>query len=148
MSPATIGFLLGFLLDPPVAVPQASVPSPPVAVAAEAVDYPLGPMAPPDVGAPGRPFKLVDLSYHVSDTDRTTQAFAARVKVRNRGYLGASFEGERREIELVPPAEKRAAATPADPVCPQAVLSGDEGNEEPSAPGISALDTLTGGGHE
>ena len=98
MSPATIGFLLGFLLDPPVAVPQASVPSPPVAVAAEAVDYPLGPMAPPDVGAPGRPFKLVDLSYHVSDTDRTTQAFAARVKVRNRGYLGASFEGERREI--------------------------------------------------
>ena len=100
MSPATIGFLLGFLLDPPVPVPQASVPPPPtpVAAATDVVDYPLGPMALPDLGAPGEPFKLVDLSYDVSDTDRTTHAFAARVKVRDRGYLGASFEGERREI--------------------------------------------------
>ena len=57
-------------------------------------------------------------------------------------------EGERREIELVPPAEKRAVATPADPVCPQAVLAGEEGNEEPPAPGVSALDSLTGGRHD
>jgi len=57
-------------------------------------------------------------------------------------------EGERREIELVPPAEKRAVATPADPVCPQAVLAGEEGNETPPAPGVSALDSLTGGRHD
>jgi transposase InsO family protein len=57
-------------------------------------------------------------------------------------------EGERREIELVPPPEKRAVATPTDPVCPQGVLAGGEGNEEPPAPGVSALDSLTGGRHD
>jgi hypothetical protein len=35
-----------------------------------------------------------------------------------------------------------------DPICPQGVLSGSDGNEEPSAPGTSVLDELTGGGHE
>ena len=96
MSPATVAFLMGFLFDlpSPVGVLQESVPP----AAADVVDYPLGPMAIPDLGAAGEPFKLVDLRYHVSDTDRTTHAFAARVKVRNRGYLGASFEGERRGI--------------------------------------------------
>jgi hypothetical protein len=52
----------------------------------------------PDFGAPGEPFKLIDLRYRVSDTDRTSQAFDARLKVRDLGYLGASFEGERREV--------------------------------------------------
>jgi transposase InsO family protein len=56
-------------------------------------------------------------------------------------------EGDRREIELVPPAEKRALA-PSEPVCPQAVLRGDEGNEQPPEPGVSAIDALIGGGHE
>jgi transposase InsO family protein len=56
-------------------------------------------------------------------------------------------EGERREIDLVPPAEKRIARDP-DPVCPQAAPAGDEGNEQPAAPGVSALDSLLGGRHE
>jgi hypothetical protein len=98
MSPATIGFVMWLLLDPPGPVSPASPLPPPTPPAADIVDYPLGPMAIPDLGAPGEPFKLVDLSYDVSDTDRTTQAFAARVKVRDWGYLGASFEGERRGI--------------------------------------------------
>jgi hypothetical protein len=98
MTPATIGLLMGFLLDPAVPVPQASGPPPSPPAATDVVDYPLGPMSIPDLGSPGEPFKLVDLRYHVSDTDRTTHAFAARVKAGNRGYLGASFEGERREI--------------------------------------------------
>jgi len=58
----------------------------------------------------------------------------------------ARQEGDRRGIEPVPPAEKRAAATLAVPVSPQAVLAGEEGNEAPPAPGVSALDSLTGGG--
>ncbi len=53
-------------------------------------------------------------------------------------------EGERREIELVPPPEKRVMEPP-DPVCPQGVILGEEGSEEPLSPGVSALDTLTGG---
>jgi len=58
-------------------------------------------------------------------------------------------EGERREIELVPPPEKQAAvAVPPEPVCPQGVPAGRDGNEEPAAPGVSALDILTGGAHE
>jgi transposase InsO family protein len=58
-------------------------------------------------------------------------------------------EGDRREIDLVPPPEKQAVSVAApDPICPQGVLSGSDGNEEPSAPGTSVLDELTGGGHE
>jgi hypothetical protein len=58
-------------------------------------------------------------------------------------------EGERREIELVPPAGKQASdAAPPEPLCPQGVPAGEEGNEEPLIPGVSALDSLTGGGHE
>jgi hypothetical protein len=55
-------------------------------------------------------------------------------------------EGERKEIELVAPPVDRPAVP--DPVCPQGVLPGEEGNEHPSAPGVSALDRLTGGNHE
>jgi hypothetical protein len=98
MSPAAFALLMDLLVRPT----QASGPAPaaplPAAPVEEGVEYPLGRMGVPDFGAPGEPFKLVDLHYDVSDTDRTTQAFAARVKVWNRGYLGASFEGERREI--------------------------------------------------
>jgi transposase InsO family protein len=58
-------------------------------------------------------------------------------------------EGERREIELVPPPEKQAAeSTPPEPICPQGLVAGRDGNEEPPAPGVSALDTLMGGAHE
>jgi hypothetical protein len=96
MSPAALGFLMGFLLDPPAPASPPSPPPPPAA--ADLVEYPLGPMSLPDLALPGEPFKLVDLRYDVSDTDRTSHAFAARVKVRSHGYLGASFAGERREI--------------------------------------------------
>jgi hypothetical protein len=96
MNPAALGFLILFDLAAPAIAPEKAPPPP--APPAEGVDYPLGPKAVPDFAAPGDPFKLVDLRYDVSDTDRTTQAFAARVKVRGQGYLGASFEGERREI--------------------------------------------------
>lgn len=58
-------------------------------------------------------------------------------------------EGERREIELTPPREKPVIGTKLpDPVCPQGILPGDDGNEEPQAPGVSALDALTGGRDE
>ena len=56
-------------------------------------------------------------------------------------------EGERHEIDLVAPAGKRTVASP-DPVCPQAAPAGEEGNEQPPAPGVSALDSLLGGSHE
>ncbi|MBN1568428.1 MAG: transposase [Acidobacteria bacterium] len=56
-------------------------------------------------------------------------------------------EGDRREIELVPPGEKRTLE-PSEPVCPQAVPREDEGNEQPPEPGVSAIDALIGGGHE
>lgn len=98
MNPAAIAFLAGLLLEPPASTPPAGAPPPPPVAATDVVDYPLGRKGLPDLAAPGEPFRLVDLSYRVSDTDRTTQAFAARVKVRDRGYLRASFEGERREV--------------------------------------------------
>lgn len=56
-------------------------------------------------------------------------------------------EGERHEIDLVPPAGKRTVAAP-DPLCPQAAPAGEEGNEEPPAPGVSPLDAMIGGCHE
>ena len=99
MSPAAIAFLLGLVCGPtPAPGPPSTGPTPPSPPVADGIDYPLGRLAYPDFALPGEPFKLVDLRFDVSDTDRTTQAFAARVKVRNFGYLGASFEGERREI--------------------------------------------------
>ncbi len=104
MSPAAIAFLMGLLAGPtPTPGPPSTGPAPAPPPTADVVDYPLGRMAIPDFAAPGEPFKLVDLRYDVSDTDRTTHAFAARLKVRNRGYLGASFEGERREIAWTSP---------------------------------------------
>ena len=97
MSPGAIAFLVGLLSEPASASPLVGPQVPPAPVA-DGVDYPLGLEAVPDFAAPGEPFKVVDLRYDVGDTDRTTHAFAARVKIRSQGYLGASFEGERREI--------------------------------------------------
>ncbi len=59
--------------------------------------YPLR-MDEPEFGAPGDPFQLVDLHYGFSDTFATTHAFAARVLVEDRFYLGALLEGERRAL--------------------------------------------------
>ncbi len=67
---------------------------------AESIEYPLGRLSVPHFAAPRTPFKLVDLGYRVSDTFSTTQAFEARVRVLDRGFLGAEFEGERRALTL------------------------------------------------
>ena len=67
---------------------------------AESIEYPLGRLSVPDFAAPGKPFKLVDLGYRVSDTFSTAQSFEARVRVLDRGFLGAEFEGERRALTL------------------------------------------------
>jgi transposase InsO family protein len=56
-------------------------------------------------------------------------------------------EGERQEIDLVAPAEKRREEPP-DPLSVQAALPGEEGNEEPPAPGVSALDEMGVLSHE
>jgi hypothetical protein len=61
--------------------------------------YPLS-LAEPDFTAPGDPFKLVDLQYALSDTFSSEHAFLARARVRDRGYLGASFRGEERVLTL------------------------------------------------
>jgi hypothetical protein len=102
MSPAIIPFVLELLSGPaPQSAASPAGPALPAGTEAQAeavVDYPLGPMGVPDFSSPGDPFKLVDLRYHLIDTESTTHAFAARVKVLGRGYLGASFEGERRDV--------------------------------------------------
>jgi hypothetical protein len=61
------------------------------------VSYPI-PLSEPDFLAPGRPFKLVDLRYHVSDTEQSAaqHEFDARFRVSDWGYLGTSFVGDRR----------------------------------------------------
>jgi hypothetical protein len=97
MSPALIPLLLELLFAQEPTSPPAGPPAP-VAAIENRVEYPLGPMGVPDFAAPGEPFKLVDLQYHLSDTEHTTHSFAARLKVRDRGYFGASFEGERRQV--------------------------------------------------
>ena len=58
--------------------------------------------------------------------------------------------GERKEIDLVrPPAEHIAQqASLPDPVCPQGLVSGKEGQEEPAAPGTSPLDEGCRGGSD
>jgi hypothetical protein len=62
--------------------------------------YPLGRFEGPHCPAPGAPFKLVDLRYQLTDTFSTTHTFAARLAVKDWGYLGAEFEGERRTLTV------------------------------------------------
>lgn len=50
-------------------------------------------------------------------------------------------EGARQEVELVAPATESGAAYP-EPVCPQGLVAGTLGQEEPAAPGTSPLDVL------
>jgi len=111
-------FLLALLADGA----PAQVPSPPVAtteeqavetqppVPEEPITYALGVLSVPDFLAPGEPFKLVDLRYGFSDTFSTTQAFAARVRVKSWGYLGAEVEGERKGVTLTGPRLDLAAS--------------------------------------
>lgn len=71
-----------------------------LATGADQPEYPLGPGRVPDFNAPGDPFTLSDLRFHLSDTFRTSQSFAARVRYKDLGYLGAEFDGERRGLSL------------------------------------------------
>ncbi|HXY42311.1 MAG TPA: hypothetical protein VEQ10_21725, partial [Vicinamibacteria bacterium] len=84
-----------------VTAPAPSLqPAPTPPTGAELPSYPLGPLAVPDFLAPGHPFTLTDLDFHLQDTVRTDQAFTARVKFKDLGYLRADFEGETRGLTL------------------------------------------------
>jgi len=102
MSPSALALCLMLADDPGVQVGPA--PAPPVDAAdtsaTDGIDYPLGGPTLPDFLAPAEPFKLVDLRYGLRDTDTTTHAFAARLKVRDWGYLAAETEGERRSLSV------------------------------------------------
>jgi transposase InsO family protein len=69
------------------------------------------------------------------------QPFSVHAEGERKILIGAG--GTRKEVELVPPPESTAVkeAFP-EPVCPAGVVTGlsDEGQEEPPAPGMSALD--------
>jgi hypothetical protein len=54
----------------------------------------------PDFLAPGDPFTLTDLRYSMSDSGDAVHAFAARVRYRDRGYIGAELDGDRQGISL------------------------------------------------
>jgi hypothetical protein len=60
--------------------------------------YPIGERAEPVFLAPGEPFKLVDLRVSLDDTNGTAHAFAARIKVKDWGYLGTEAAGEQRGL--------------------------------------------------
>lgn len=75
---------------------SAEAPTPP-----EALRYPLGRVALPDLRAGDEPFTLTDLRYSLEAPDSaTTHAFAARVRYKNLGYLGAEASGDRRGLSL------------------------------------------------
>ena len=97
MSLATIALavLLGAEGDTLPGTSGQTVPANP-----EPLRYPLGERGDPDFLAPGEPFKLVDLRYGLRDTAGTDHAFAARVKVKDWGYLGAEADGERRALSM------------------------------------------------
>jgi hypothetical protein len=90
------------LLDDPTVqdagAPVATAPAPPPT---PLPGYPLGPRPVPDFLAPGDPFTLSDLRYSMVDSGRAEQAFAARVRYKNLGYLGAEFQGDRQGMSLM-----------------------------------------------
>lgn len=76
-------------------------PTPAPTPTPEPVAYPLGPLAVPDFAAPGEPFTLSDLAYGLVDDFGTEQFFRARVRYRDRAFLGAEVSGERRGLALM-----------------------------------------------
>lgn len=80
-----------------------AVPVAPPSPEPEAVLYPLGARREPDLFAPGEPLRLVDLRYRLRDEGGTAHAFAARLRVRDWGYLAFESEGERRGVALTTP---------------------------------------------
>ena len=73
----------------------------------------------------------------------TGQVGGRTVSVHAEGerVIMTNESGERQEIDLARPADPKPPELPT-PICPQAVVSGEEGNEEPWAPGTSAIDGL------
>jgi transposase InsO family protein len=84
-------------------------------------------------GRPGNPFYLTG---HVGGQPFSVHAEGERV-------ILTPAAGERREIDLVRPEPTGDNSGPAlpEPLCPQGIVTGGEGLEEPPAPGTSALDT-------
>jgi hypothetical protein len=62
------------------------------------VPYALGSWRPPDLTTPGEPLTLYDLRYRVTDGVTTTHAFAARVKVGGKGFLGLDVDDENHRL--------------------------------------------------
>ena len=99
MTSLPLLLLLSFDPNPPAsATPSSGVEetAPP-----ETLRYPLGALPVPDFLAPGEPFTLTDLRYDLDDQDGTQHSFAARVRFKDWGYLGAEAEGERRGLTLM-----------------------------------------------
>lgn len=88
-------------------------------------------------GIPRKPFYVTG---QVGGKTFSVHAEGERVILRNK-------DGERQEIDLVPPSPEEPTVPLPDPVCPHgAPTAGDpateEGNEEPPPPGVSAVDEL------
>jgi transposase InsO family protein len=68
------------------------------------------------------------------------QPFSVHAEGERKIMIGAG--GTRQEVELVPPASAAVPEALPEPVCPLGVVTSlcDEGQEEPPAPGTSALD--------
>ena len=86
-------------------------------------------------GVPKAPFYLTG---QVGGRTVSVHAEGERVIMMNEN-------GQRQEIDLARPADTKPPELPT-PICPQAVVTGDEGNEEPPAPGTSPIDGLVEGG--
>ncbi len=62
--------------------------------------YPLGPGRARSLVEPGRPFVLTDLQYRWRQEGGTEQAFSARVRVADWGFLGAFADGQQKGASL------------------------------------------------
>ncbi len=105
---SALAVFLALAADVPAPAPSPTPsPAPIMATQAptapEALEYPLGAFAFPTARARGEPFTLTDLRYSLNDADaeKTAHAFAARVRYKDWGYLGAVSEGERRGLSLM-----------------------------------------------
>lgn len=86
-------------------------------------------------GVPKAPFYLTG---QVGGRTVSVHAEGERVIMTNEN-------GQRQEIDLVRPTEEKPPELPT-PVCPEANVPCDVGNEEPPAPGTSPIDGLMEGG--
>jgi hypothetical protein len=102
---AALVFLLFLAADPGAQDAQTAPAAEPLPA------YPLGPASVPDFLAPGEPFTLSDLRYSLSDSGTAQHAFAARVRYKDLGHLGAEFDGDRQAVSLLTHQLSFSAAT-------------------------------------